>query len=387
MFQFHSLPPLSLYIHVPWCVRKCPYCDFNSHALQADIPEQEYVDALLSDLEHDLPRTWGRSVQTVFIGGGTPSLLSPEAFDRLLSGLRARLTLYADAEITLEANPGTFEAGKFAEFRDTGINRLSIGIQSFNNTHLEKLGRIHDSKQAVRAAEIAHDAGFDNFNLDLMFGLPMQSIEQAEADLRQAISLEPSHLSWYQLTIEPNTLFHHSPPLLPNDELIADMAQHGQDLLAEHGFGRYEVSAYAKDNKQSRHNLNYWQFGDYLGIGAGAHAKISDAAQQNITRLWKHKQPADYMQRVQQGTHIGGENVLTRHDAVVEFMMNALRLKDGFATAIFEANTGLGIVNANKGLELAEEKGLIERDMSHVKPTQRGYNYLNDLVGLFLEEQ
>lgn len=384
MFQFSSLPPLSLYIHVPWCVRKCPYCDFNSHAVRGDIPESEYVDALLNDLEHDLPRTWGRSVQTVFIGGGTPSLLSPESFDRLISGLRARLTLFADAEITLEANPGTFEAGKFTEFRDTGINRLSIGIQSFDDNHLQKLGRIHNSREAIKAAEIAHKAGFDNFNLDLMFGLPGQQPDQAAADVELATSLEPAHISYYQLTIEPNTLFHHSPPTLPVEDDIADIQQQGMQLLATAGYEQYEISAYAKPGRQSRHNLNYWQFGDYLGIGAGAHAKITDAAQQTITRLWKHKQPEDYMQRVASQTHIGGETVLGRHDAVLEFMMNALRLKEGFPTALFETNTGLSIIEANKGLELAEEKGLIERSMTHIRPTETGYRYLNDLLGLFM---
>lgn len=384
MFQFSALPPLSLYIHVPWCVRKCPYCDFNSHAAPDAVPEQAYIDALLADLEHDLPRIWGRSVQSIFIGGGTPSLFSPESFDRLLSGLRARLTLYADAEITLEANPGTFEAGKFAEFRDAGINRLSIGIQSFNNTHLEKLGRIHNGREATRAAEIAHSAGFENFNLDLMFGLPFQTIEQAAKDIRQAIALEPTHISWYQLTIEPNTLFHHAPPLLPDEDRIADIQHAGLQLLGSADYAQYEVSAYARAGRQSRHNLNYWQFGDYLGIGAGAHGKISDAAQQRISRLWKLKQPGEYMQRVAEGAHIGGENILNEYDVLLEFMMNALRLKEGFTPDQFEANTGLPMNAADKGLELAEEKGLITRGTSRIQPTERGYQYLNDLLQLFM---
>ena len=298
MFQFTALPPLSLYIHLPWCVRKCPYCDFNSHEVKSangELPEMEYVDAMLKDLEQDLPRIWGRRVMSVFIGGGTPSLLSPEAMDRLLSGLRARLVINADAEITLEANPGTAEQEKFREYRALGINRLSIGVQSFHDDALQKLGRIHGRNEAIRAAEMAHAAGFDNFNLDLMFALPNQTPKQAAEDVATAIDLEPAHISYYQLTLEPNTLFYAQPPVLPDNDIAWQMQQAGQQQLGEANYGQYEVSAYAQPKRQCAHNLNYWQFGDYLGIGAGAHGKITDASQQNITRLAKCRHPQDFM--------------------------------------------------------------------------------------------
>ncbi|MEW5755041.1 MAG: radical SAM family heme chaperone HemW, partial [Pseudomonadota bacterium] len=326
MFNFTSLPPLSLYVHIPWCVRKCPYCDFNSHEGRQAIPEQRYIDALLLDLEQDLPRIWGRKVISIFIGGGTPSLFSPEAIDRLLSGIRARLALIPEAEITLEANPGTVEAGKFAEFRAAGINRLSIGIQSFSDYSLQQLGRIHGRKEALAAAEMAHEAGFDNFNLDLMFGLPGQTLKDAGDDVATAIALEPSHLSYYQLTLEPNTYFHAKPPTLPNEDLIWAIQEQGQTALAEAGFGQYEVSAYARgEARRCRHNLNYWQFGDYLGIGAGAHAKITEGARQSITRYWKLKQPEAYLEAANAVAFSGGEKELARKDVGIEFMMNALR--------------------------------------------------------------
>ena len=287
--------PLALYVHIPWCARKCPYCDFNSHEARGPVPESAYVDALLADLEQDLPRVWGRRIESVFIGGGTPSLFSAEALDRLLAGLRARLPLRPDTEITLEANPGAVEQGKFAEFREIGINRLSIGVQSFNDEQLQRLGRIHDRRVAFAAAEAAHVAGLDNFNLDLMFGLPEQTVEQALADIANAVALQPAHLSYYQLTIEPNTRFYQSPPTLPDDETISLMQERTQAELARQGYRQYEVSAYARETRRCRHNLNYWEFGDYLGIGAGAHGKLTDPAAGRIHRLWKLKQPRDYL--------------------------------------------------------------------------------------------
>ena len=295
MPAFTAPVPLALYIHIPWCARKCPYCDFNSHEARGPVPERAYVDALLADLEQDLPRVWGRRLESVFIGGGTPSLFSAEALERLLSGLRARLPLRPDTEITLEANPGTVERGRFAEFREAGINRLSIGVQSFDDEQLRRLGRIHDRRDAFAAAEAAHAAGLDNFNLDLMFGLPGQTVAQGLADIANAIALQPAHVSYYQLTIEPNTLFHQSPPTLPDDEMIDAIQQRAQVELARQGYERYEVSAFARENRRCRHNLNYWEFGDYLGIGAGAHGKLTDPASGQIHRLWKLKHPRDYL--------------------------------------------------------------------------------------------
>jgi len=385
MFNFSALPPLSLYIHIPWCVQKCPYCDFNSHASPDALPEKAYIEAVLADLEHDLPSTWGRPVHTVFIGGGTPSLFSAEAIDTLLVGLRMRLQLSPFAEITLEANPGTVEQGRFKEFRDAGINRLSIGCQSFHDPQLEKLGRIHSGKEAILAAEAAHDAGFDNFNLDLMFGLPGQTVALASADIEQAIKLGPTHISHYQLTIEPNTLFHHSPPALPHDDARWSMQEACEELLGDAGYGHYEVSAHARPGKQCQHNLNYWSFGDYLGIGAGAHAKISSAAEQNITRSWKQRHPQRYLDAVP-NTHISGSQVLTRHDASFEFMLNALRLKDGFDKTLFTAHTGLPVHGIAEALAKAEQKGLIEQDMVHITPTQHGWHFLNELLEMFMEE-
>ena len=385
MFNFTALPPLSLYIHIPWCVRKCPYCDFNSHTAAATLPEKQYLASLFADLEHDLPSVWGRPIQSIFIGGGTPSLFSAEAIDELLTGLRMRLPLEPMAEITLEANPGAIETGKFSEFRSAGINRLSIGCQSFNDQYLEKLGRIHGSQDAIKAAEMAHASGFENFNLDLMFGLPGQTPQTAMADIQQAISLAPSHISHYQLTIEPNTLFHHSPPVLPEDEANWVMQEQCEALLADAGFGHYEISAHAKQDKQSRHNLNYWRFGDYLGIGAGAHAKITSAASQDITRRWKIKHPDTYLS-ANPGKHISGESILTRQDAAFEFMMNALRLKQGFAKTLFSERTGLAIQQISHALQQAEQAKLIKQDFASIIPTEHGWHFLNDLIALFLEE-
>ena len=389
MFQFTALPPLSLYIHLPWCVRKCPYCDFNSHEVKSargDLPEAAYVDALLRDLEQDLPRAWGRRVVSVFIGGGTPSLFSPEALDRLLSGLRARLVINADAEITLEANPGTAEQEKFREYRALGINRLSIGVQSFHNDALQRLGRIHGRDEAIRAAEMAHAAGFDNFNLDLMFALPNQTPKQAAEDVATAIDLEPTHISYYQLTLEPNTLFHAQPPVLPDNDRAWQMQQAGQQQLGAANYGQYEVSAYAQPKRQCVHNLNYWQFGDYLGLGAGAHGKITDAAQQTIIRLAKHRHPQQFMETAGTEKSIQSERVLTRKDVGLEFMMNALRLNEGFEPALFAAHTGqqLGIVDSV--LSKAEQAGLIERSLKLIRPTEKGRQFLDDLLTMFIED-
>jgi len=387
MFNFTALPPLSLYVHIPWCVRKCPYCDFNSHTASSGLPEKQYLASLFADLEYDLPEVWGRPVQSIFIGGGTPSLFSAEAIDELIAGLRLRLPIEPMAEITLEANPGTLEAGKFSEFKHAGVNRLSIGCQSFNDDYLQKLGRIHSAKEAIRAVESAHAAGFDNFNLDLMFGLPGQNLNTAKADIEQAIALSPSHISHYQLTIEPNTLFHYSPPSLPEDETSWAIQEHCENLLSDAGYGHYEISAHAKPGKQSLHNLNYWQFGDYLGIGAGAHAKISSAAEQNITRSWKHKHPDQYLAAEKTHDHISGTSILQRDDASFEFMMNALRLKQGFAKTLFTERTGLPIHQISKTLEKAEQLKLITQDLSTIQATEHGLHFLNDLVALFLKEE
>jgi len=381
MLNFTAPPPLSLYVHIPWCVRKCPYCDFNSHAARGAVPEQEYVDALLRDLEQDLPRVWGRTVHSIFIGGGTPSLFSPESIERLLSGLRARLPLDQDIEITLEANPGTVELERFEGFRAAGVNRLSIGVQSFEPEKLKALGRIHGREEALRAAEAARAAGFDNFNLDLMFGLPQQSVEQALADIRTAIGLEPAHLSVYQLTIELNTLFHARPPALPDDDSTWEMQNRLQAELAAAGYRQYEISAYAKAGYECRHNLNYWKFGDYLGIGAGAHAKITDTGA--ITRLWKLKQPNDYLRSAGTPAGIGGEDKLTREIIVTEFMMNALRITAGIPSRLFAERTGLPISVVARPLEQAERRGLITWDMESLRPTDTGFRYLNNLVELF----
>ena len=385
MFNFTALPPLSLYIHIPWCVRKCPYCDFNSHEEKNGIPERDYVQALLRDLEQELPGIWGRQVGSIFIGGGTPSLFSPEALDELMCGIRALLNLHANAEITLEANPGTVEAQRFVEYRALGINRLSIGVQSFNDDMLGKLGRIHGRREAVRAAELAHDAGFDNFNLDLMFGLPGQDLAQALEDINTAIALESSHLSYYQLTLEPNTLFHSRPPTLPDDDLICDIQERCQDKIFEAGFGHYEVSAYARPDKRCNHNLNYWQFGDYLGIGAGAHGKISNAQHQQIERIWKVKHPADYLENASNEKRIAGRQILTPQRAGFDFMLNALRLNDGVPTPLFSAHTGLPINTIEEALRAAEEKELLEWDIHHLRPTELGRRYLNNLLELFLD--
>ncbi len=384
MFRFQASPPLSLYIHCPWCARKCPYCDFNSHAIQGELPETEYIEALLRDLEQELPAVWGRTVQSIFIGGGTPSLFSPQAIDQLLGGIRARLTLHPALEITLETNPGSAEQEKFTAYRQAGVNRLSIGIQSLNDTHLKALGRIHDSRQALRAARSARQAGFDNFNLDLMFGLPQQSVAQAIEDLQAVIQLQPAHLSWYQLTLEPNTLFHSRPPALPDDDRKWEMQCRGQSLLAEHGYTQYEVSAYAQAGKHCRHNLNYWKFGDYIGIGAGAHGKITAAAQGEIHRTWKRRHPKHYLASAGTRQCIDGQHKLAESEALFEFALNRLRLKQGFDLREFEAACGLDRNWILPIAQQAQNDGLLTLDGDRVQHTDRGWQYLNDLLELFL---
>jgi oxygen-independent coproporphyrinogen-3 oxidase len=376
-----ALPPLSLYIHFPWCVRKCPYCDFNSHEKKGDFDEVNYVDALIQDLEMTLPLVWGRSVQTIFMGGGTPSLFSAQALERLLSAIRARLRLDPQAEITLEANPGTFEAEKFKDYRAAGINRLSIGIQSFSDQHLQRLGRIHNATEAYKAIEIAHHY-FDNFNLDLMYALPEQTLLEAEADIQAAIKAEAPHLSAYQLTLEPNTLFHRYPPNLPDDDIAANMQEMIEAKLATLGYQHYETSAFAKPQRRARHNLNYWQFGDYLGIGAGAHAKISFP--DKILRQMRYKQPAQYLAQLKQGTPIQTEHMLAPADLPFEFMLNAMRLTEGFLLSLFTERTGLPLTVILKQLDRLEEQGFIWRDHRTLQPTLQGQRFLNTVLQQFL---
>lgn len=385
MFHFTTLPPLSLYIHLPWCVRKCPYCDFNSHELRQDLPERAYVDALLTDLDQELPGVWGRVVGSVFIGGGTPSLFSAESIDRLLAGVRARVNCKPDMEITLEANPGAVEQGRFAEFRAAGVNRLSVGVQSFDDVLLNKIGRIHDRREAIRAAELAHDAGFANFNLDLMFGLPDQTPAQALADLAVAADLEPAHLSWYQLTIEPNTFFHNHSPQLPDDDALWEMQLQGQARLHERGYTQYEVSAYARAGAQCRHNLNYWCYGDYLGVGAGAHQKITDASTQRIRRCWKIKHPRDYLAAVQGESRVGGRSEPDAQEVVLEFLMNVLRLNEGFDRTMFERSTGLEFGFIQPALDRVRRRGLLE-EHDRWRCTEQGRRFLNDVLAEFLPD-
>ncbi len=389
MFSFSAPPPLTLYIHLPWCVQKCPYCDFNSHALgnkagaQAYPPEARYIDALLADLEQDLPRIWGRKIHSVFIGGGTPSLFSPQAIARLLSEVHARLPLLPTTEITLEANPGTVEAEHFDGYREAGINRLSLGIQSFETSMLMSLGRIHNAEEALRAAHAARAAGFDNLNLDLMYALPQQSIESALDDVDIAIAMQPAHLSIYQLTIEPNTLFHSAPPLhLPDEDIVATMQDAILARVTAAGYLHYEVSAYARPERECRHNLNYWQFGDYLGIGAGAHAKISQA--DGITRLWKVKQPEEYMRKSPTPAVLGGERQLSPAEAAFEFMLNGLRLQRGITDKLFTQRTGLPVSLIEGPLQAAADRGLVRREGGMILPTALGRRFLNDLIAMFL---
>ena len=380
-----ALPPLSLYVHIPWCVRKCPYCDFNSHEVrgksQGEAPEQDYVQALIADLELALPQIWGRRVYSIFFGGGTPSLFSARAIEELLAAFRARLSLAADAEITLEANPGTFESAKFRDYRACGVNRLSIGIQSFNCAHLKALGRIHDSEEARRAIAIAQ-AHFDNINLDLMYALPQQTLAEAEQDIATAAGFGTTHLSAYHLTLEPNTLFFRDPPALPDSELAADMQEMIEARLAGGGYLNYETSAFARPGRECRHNLNYWRFGDYLGIGAGAHSKLSFP--DRILRQMRYKQPRAYLQRTAAGAPVQEEHAISRQDLGFEFMMNTLRLAGGFEVRLFAERAGLPISAVERPLQEAVRRGLITRDHVRIAPTQRGQRFLNDLLQLFL---
>jgi putative oxygen-independent coproporphyrinogen III oxidase len=382
--RFAALPPLSLYVHIPWCVRKCPYCDFNSHEAKGGVPEDQYVDALLTDLEVALPSVWGRRVFSVFIGGGTPSLFSAVAIDRLLSGIRARTPLAPDAEITLEANPGTFEREKFAGFRAAGVNRLSLGIQSFDPAHLSALGRIHDEREAREAAEAAL-AIFGNVNLDLMYALPRQTQDEARADAAAAIAFAPPHLSFYQLTLEPNTLFHRHPPPLPDEDAAADIEDAVQAMLAETGYVHYETSAHARPGRECRHNLNYWRFGDYLGIGAGAHSKLSFP--DRIVRQVRFRQPKQYLEKVAAGAPLMDNAEVSREDVGFEFMLNALRLTDGVTASLFAERTGYPLAIVARGLEAAAARGLIEADPAVIRPTSLGRRFLNDLQALFLPER
>jgi putative oxygen-independent coproporphyrinogen III oxidase len=372
-----ALPPLALYVHIPWCVRKCPYCDFNSHERAGALPEREYVERLMRDIEQSLPSVWGRRIVSVFIGGGTPSLFSPESIDALLSGTRARLALEPDAEITLEANPGTVEAARFRGFREAGVNRISIGVQSFDERMLAALGRIHSSAEAVRAIEAAATC-FDNVNIDLMYALPGQSAAMARADLERVFSFSIPHVSAYQLTIEPNTAFWSRPPALPEHDAAADMQLAFEDLLGAAGYEHYETSAFARPGKRCRHNLNYWQFGDYLGIGAGAHGKVSFP--DRVTRHAHVKQPAEYMKADAKPQ----ESVVAAGELPFEFMLNALRLVEGFPAALFAERTGLPITVIERELETAEAKGFIERDWRRIRPTVRGRRFLNELLQSFL---
>lgn len=380
-------PPLSLYVHVPWCVRKCPYCDFNSHAAPGadnhEIPEDLYLDALRADLEQSLPLVWGRPVHTVFIGGGTPSLLSAAGMDRLLSDIRALLPLDADAEITMEANPGTFEAEKFASYRASGINRLSIGIQSFNDRHLQALGRIHGGTEARRAIDIAQ-ASFDNINLDLMYALPGQTPQECQADVETALGYGTTHLSLYHLTLEPNTLFAKFPPALPDDDTAYEMQDWIEARTAAAGYRHYETSAYARPHREARHNLNYWRFGDYLGIGAGAHGKLSFP--QRVLRQMRHKHPATYMAQAMAGNAVQEARDVGADELPFEFMLNALRLTDGVPASSFQDYTGLPLHTISKQLAEAEKKGLLEADLTTIRPTELGRRFLNDLQEMFLKD-
>jgi oxygen-independent coproporphyrinogen-3 oxidase len=379
--QLAALPPLSLYVHLPWCLRKCPYCDFNSHESKGELPEAQYLDALCADLEAALPLVWGRRVISVFIGGGTPSLFSPAGIDRLIADIRARLPLEPGAEITLEANPGTFERERFKAFRAAGVTRLSVGVQSFDDAALQRIGRVHNAEQAHAAVAEAREA-FDTFNIDLMYALPGQTLAQLQADLDTALAFEPPHLSIYHLTIEPNTVFANRPPQLPDDDLASEMLDLITERTAATGLQRYEVSAFARPGHRCQHNLNYWQFGDYLGIGAGAHGKLSFP--HRVLRQVRWREPAAYLREAAAGKACSNEHEVARRDLPFEFMLNALRLRDGFDLADFTARTGLPLSAIEPTLQQAQQQGLIERDAQAVRPSARGFDFLSDLQALFL---
>ena len=391
-----TLPPLSLYIHVPWCVKKCPYCDFNSHAQKGDIAEHDYVEALLADFEHDLTTiekngSQQRMLHSIFIGGGTPSLLSAHAYERLFSGLKQRIVFEDDIEITMEANPGTYEHDRFQAYFDAGVNRLSVGVQSFQDDKLSALGRIHCADEAIQAIQSIRDSGFDNFNIDLMHGLPDQSPEDALYDLQQAIALQPAHISWYQLTIEPNTLFYSKTPVLPKDETLWAIQEQGQALLAQAGYQHYEISAYSQLQRRSKHNLNYWQFGDYIGIGAGAHSKLS-AANGQIMRYWKTRMPKDYLAAANlintnnNNSFEAGRRYIEVNELPIEFMMNVLRLHEGVPAELYSRRCGQPLTTLEPALSLAQQKGLLENvtQSGRLQPTVTGRLFLNDLLELFV---
>lgn len=391
-----TLPPLSLYIHVPWCVKKCPYCDFNSHAQKGDIAEHDYVEALLADFEHDLTTiekngSQQRTLHSIFIGGGTPSLLSAHAYERLFSGLKQRIVFEDDIEITMEANPGTYEHDRFQAYFAAGVNRLSVGVQSFQDDKLSALGRIHCANEAIQAIQSIRDSGFDNFNIDLMHGLPDQRPEDALYDLQQAIALQPAHISWYQLTIEPNTLFYSKTPVLPKDETLWAIQEQGQALLAQAGYQQYEISAYGQPQRHSKHNLNYWQFGDYIGIGAGAHGKLS-ATNGQIMRYWKTRMPKDYLAAASlintnsSNPFEAGRRYIEVDELPIEFMMNVLRLHEGVAAELYSQRCGQALDTLEPALSLAQQKGLLEdvTQSGRLQPTVTGRLFLNDLLELFV---
>ena len=376
-----QLPPLSLYIHIPWCVRKCPYCDFNSHEASGEIPEQAYIDALIADLKTDLSWVQGRKLHSVFFGGGTPSLFSGKGIGEVLRVAEELIGFEADVEITLEANPGTVEQQRFADFREAGVNRLSIGVQSFNQEHLRKLGRIHSGEQALQAIATTKSVGFDNFNIDLMHGLPEQTTAEAVRDLQLALDNGAQHISWYQLTIEPNTAFYSHPPVLPNDDFLADIQQAGMAILQEYGFAQYEVSAFALAGKMSQHNFNYWQFGDYLGIGAGAHGKITVPADKTVIRTTKTRLPAHYLAR--DGSAPARRKSIASAEIALEFMMNGLRLKQGVPTAYLSERTGLATSAIEAQIRNLQSKGLMESNSEKYQTTALGYQFLNTVLQSF----
>lgn len=377
-----ELPPLGLYVHIPWCIKKCPYCDFNSHEQSGELPEADYIAALCSDLDSELEHVQQRQVSSIFIGGGTPSLFQAGSFATLLTHVDQRIGIASAAEITLEANPGTVEALRFRDYRQAGINRLSLGIQSFSADSLERLGRIHDDEQARQSVAIARRAGFDNLNLDLMHGLPEQSAEQALFDLETALAFAPEHLSWYQLTIEPNTVFYRYTPPLPDEEQVAGIQDQGRDLLEQRGYSQYEVSAYARAGRKSTHNLNYWQFGDYLGIGAGAHGKITDLKQQRIYRSRKKKQPAHFLHS--SAARLAERSEIPTAELPLEYLLNSLRLRSGFSKAQFEARTGLAFSSIGKRVDYLRERGLLDASSTHITTSERGYQLLNTVLEEFM---
>jgi len=376
-----TLPPLSLYVHIPWCVKKCPYCDFNSHTANNQLLEEEYLQALIQDLELELPYMQGRKLSSIFFGGGTPSLFSADTIGRIIQAAQKRIGFEDRMEITLEANPGTFEQEKFSGYRRIGVNRLSIGIQSFNNNQLEALGRIHSSEQAIKAIETAGNAGFENINLDLMHGLPGQDISHAMADLKQAIDLNPNHISWYQLTIEPNTVFYNKPPTLPKDIILESIQEKGLKLLADNGYQQYEVSAYCKEGNKSSHNMNYWEFGDYLGIGAGAHGKVTLVDEGRIIRTAKTRKPEDYLAR--ENSYTANCYTISKEELPMEFMMNAMRLNNGVPKQFFSDRTGITLEEIQPALDKLKKLELIEQPINNLSPTEKGHQFLNNLLEVF----